>query len=80
MRIIKEFERFDGTWIKVNVSFGSSSSENKGYWDYKFLIKEKGKRKYIDPPEGFNADKEINDALNELYMTMKPPVCLTPDF
>lgn len=80
MRLKKEFKRLDGTWVEVNVSFGSSSLEDTGYWDYSFLIKEKGNRKYIKAPYGFNADKEINNALDELLMNMKPPVCLTPDF
>jgi hypothetical protein len=56
-----------------------ASVKNTEY-HYKIEYCEKGKRKFLPVPSGFIADKEVNNTLEELWLKIKPPVLVTPDF
>jgi len=78
VKLIKTFTRFDGMRVEVVATIYTTISTA----DYSYTVKycEKGKRKFIPIPEGFIADNEVNNTLEELWLKIKPPVLVTPNF
>ena len=73
-------KRPDGSKVKIIVQVWLDYTNRKPTYTARVEFCEKGKRKFHSDTKRRVTDAEINQAYEKLWLNIKPPVFVTPDF